>query len=125
MWEREKHVKIVMRRLMVVGNTSFQVPFNTVHYQGCLYYSVNDAANERDAIRQFEEMCRKENVFIGKDVEYDLRSENMELYVSGHFLFFAETDKDVDEICERNGICFGEMQEISSGLVFTREQEEE
>ena len=108
MYEKEKTIKI--QKLMIVGDTSFQVPFNTKHYHGNL--------------EQFEEICRKIGVFPAKDVKYDFRPDRAELCVSGGFLDFAENEEEFEKKCELFDICIRDIQEIYSGFVIAEERDE-
>ena len=108
---------------MIVGDTSFQVPFNTKHYHGNLYYKTN-AVYKREAIEQFEEICRKIGVFPAKDVKYDFRPDRAELCVSGGFLDFAENEEEFEKKCELFDICIRDIQEIYSGFVIAEERDE-
>lgn len=124
MYEKEKIVKITMKRTMFVGNTQFQVPFCTTHYNGDLYYSVPGVSSNCDAIKLFEEVCRKENILLGKNIEYEYHPAENELYVSGDFLFFANSSEEIFEVCKKRMIYLDDVNEITSGFVTSRSESE-
>ena len=124
MYENKKIVEVTTKQMMLVGNAQFQVPFCTTHYNGYLYYSVPGVDNMDDAVRNFEETCRKENILLGRNPKYEYRPVENELYVSGDFLFFADSMEEIAEKCRKRMICLGDVKEISSGFVTVRAEKE-
>ena len=126
MYESKKIVEVTFKKMMAVGDTQFQVPFGTMHYNGYLYYNVPGVKDGDDAVRRFEEFCRKENILLGRNMKYEYRSEKEVpyLYVSGDFLFFADNKEEIAEKCEKNLICPDGIKEASSGFVTIRSEKE-
>ena len=124
MYENKKIVEITTKQMMLVGNAQFQVPFCTTHYNGYLYCSVPGVDNMDEAVRIFEETCREENILLGRNPKYEYRPVENELYVSGDFLFFADSMEEIAEKCRKRTICLGDVKEVSSGFVTVRSEKE-
>ena len=124
MYENKKIVEVTTKQLMLVGNAQFQVPFCTTHYNGYLYCSVPGVDNMDEAVRIFEETCREENILLGRNPKYEYRPVENELYVSGDFLFFADSMEEIAERCMKRTICLGDVKEVSSGFVTVRSEKE-
>ena len=123
MYEKTHEIRTIVtkKRVLNIGDTKFQVPYGTAHYRGYVYFK-NDCTEEKEAFRAFEEICEKENILLGANVKYEFRESEDELYVEGNFLIFTDSEEIIAEKLDRNGICIGRMDEISSCAFITTER---